>query len=62
MENVNKSAHILKKNQPSLFQNSSTGNNFEEENSVGERPEKVDGVEDDVDARTTKRSIVRWTG
>ena len=51
MENVNKSAHILKEiHSPSFFQNSSTGNNCEEEGRVGERAEKIDGV-DRVDAR-----------
>ena len=55
MENINNSVDILEESHsPSFFQNSRTGNNCEEEGIVGERPERVDGV-DDVDASSTKQ-------
>ena len=44
MENVNNSGHILNEDhRPSFFQNSCTGNTSEEEKTVGEIPEKVNG-------------------
>ena len=44
MENVNNSGHILNEDhRPSFFQNSCTGNTSEEEMTVGELPEKVNG-------------------
>ena len=55
MENFNNSGHILKgDHSPSFFQNSCTGNASEEENTVGEIPENVNRVNDDVNARPSK--------
>ena len=56
MENVNGSVHTLRENHSSsLFQNSCMGNSCEEESKVGERPKKADDVDDNGDARLTKK-------